>query len=357
MPLHPQQGLPPRSQEARDIAQADRLLIVAAAGLSISQDRPNNPYHNPSDFALHYPQLTKYGYRTAFDAMGLARDQSVPKGVKSAFTAKHFLNMRFRFPPTPGYTWLLDIANSFRQEDVFCWTSNVDGCFERAGFDRDRVYTSQGEMQHWQCADIQGCGHVWNCVEAMKDVDAASPEGILDDLNLATWSTCPKCGSKSTFPNLRGGDWFNHDPYATTAQRLVDWLDDCVARNLSVAVLEVGCGPNTPIVTSIPAAAFASALAASGGKAVYLRINPDPVTARYTQDPDVGVRYYRWRDSWTSLQPLAADVVALRSKDGDRLVEQRSTQHESVAQKANAQRATQWQKRYRDILLSLRTKR
>jgi hypothetical protein len=39
------------------IAGADRLLIVAAAGLSISVDAPNNPYHSTDDFTLHYPQV------------------------------------------------------------------------------------------------------------------------------------------------------------------------------------------------------------------------------------------------------------------------------------------------------------
>ena len=37
------------------LASADRLLIVAAAGLSISESLPNNPYHSPKDFLLHYP--------------------------------------------------------------------------------------------------------------------------------------------------------------------------------------------------------------------------------------------------------------------------------------------------------------
>lgn len=82
--------------EAVAIAGADRLLIVAAAGLSISDTLPNNPYHNASDFALHYPAVAEYGYRTSYDAMGLSRDQSVPREVRVAHMAEHFLNMRFR---------------------------------------------------------------------------------------------------------------------------------------------------------------------------------------------------------------------------------------------------------------------
>ena len=163
-----------QQQLLEGIGSADRLLIVAAAGLSISDDQPNNPYHDPKSFALHYPQLAKYGYRTSYQGMGLGSDDRVPTGVKKAYTARHFLNMRFNFPvrahvsrtigslmwvqPTRGYNWLLDLADTFDKPDVFCWTSNVDGCFERAGFDPDKIYTTQGEMNRYQCADARGCG-------------------------------------------------------------------------------------------------------------------------------------------------------------------------------------------------------
>ena len=46
---------------ATGIAASDRLLIVAAAGLSISDTLPNNVYHSADDFHRHYPQATKYG--------------------------------------------------------------------------------------------------------------------------------------------------------------------------------------------------------------------------------------------------------------------------------------------------------
>jgi len=86
---------------------------------------------------------------------------------------------------------------------------------------------------------------------------------------------CPKCGSTRVLPNLRGGDWFIHRPYEATQARLLRWMDDCLQKKLTVAILEVGVGANTPVVTRLPASAFASALAASGGAATYLRVNPD----------------------------------------------------------------------------------
>jgi len=345
----PKSNMQPLTQE---IASADRLLIVAAAGLSISQDLPNNPYHNPADFARHYPAVVKYGYRTGYDAMSLSGDEQVPKGIRLAFTARHFLNMRSNFPPTPAYTWLHQMASSFNEQDVFCWTSNVDGCFARAGFNPDRVYTCQGEMNKYQCADVGGCGHVWNCESQLQKVDAAAVDGVLHDCSEAEFTRCPKCGNNQTLPNLRGGDWFQHSPYLQTQERLLSWLDESVSKKLSVAVLEIGVGPNTPIVTSIPASAFASAVAASGAKVVYLRVNPDAPNKDQSK-PAESVSYHRWQESWSSLQGLVDDVVQLRA-NGQQIA---PTSEREAISAVDSRSAKHWQKRYTDVLKSLRTPR
>jgi O-acetyl-ADP-ribose deacetylase (regulator of RNase III)/NAD-dependent SIR2 family protein deacetylase len=294
---------------AMDIASADHLLIVAAAGLSISLDLPNNPYHSNSDFAHHYPLAARYGYRNGFEAMGLSADTRLPLGVRIAHTAKHFLNMRFRFPPTRGYAALRALASTFPAESVFVWTSNVDGCFERSGFERDRVYTTQGEMDKYQCTR---CGNVWQCEEQLRAIDEAAVDGVLTDPSLGL--TCTRCGAtfELLLPNLRGGDWFDHAPYDETSKRLSAWLDRLVATKASVAVIEVGVGPNTPVVTRIPACAFASAVASNGGRAAYVRINPDPPEGR-RENPSEKVSFHRFRETWVALEPLVEAVARVKS--------------------------------------------
>jgi len=348
------------SDEARAIADADYLLIVAAAGLSISDEMPNNPYHSAADFEHHYPTLASFGYRTCFEAMGLAGDSSVPPGVKLAFTARHFLNMRSNFPPTPGYEALRRVALSFAPDRVFCWTSNVDGCFERSGFDARHIYTSQGDMKRYQCA-APGCGHVWDVQEQLRAIDAAATDGVLTDLSLAP--ACTRCGAQwpQTRPNLRGGDWFIHRPYEAAAARLPDWLDHIVESRGSVAIIEVGVGPNTPIVTRIPACAFASAVQANGGRAVYLRINPDaPEGAR--ENPARGVAFSRWRQTWRALDPLAAQVAALRAAAAARTAPAPAAEAPAAVSAGESregprQDAATWQRRYHQILESLHTRR
>jgi len=346
------------------VASSDRLLIVAAAGLSISMDGSvSNPYHNAADFAKLYPTVAGYGYQTAYHAMGLAQDESVPAAVRVAFMARHFLNMREVFPPTAGYEMLRRLASTFAPRDVFAWTSNVDGCFERSGFDPDHVYTTQGEMNRLQCARA-GCDTVWNCVEQMHAIAAASVDGALTDMALVP--TCPRCGSRwpHVRPNLRGGDWFIHQPFTATSERLMAWLDECVQRRMSVTILEVGVGPNTPVVTRIPACAFASALQANSGRPTYLRFNPDPPEGP-RENPDESVPFYRWRQSWAALEPLVDQAVRARSSgsssssaasaSGERAGET-AEQEPSQAEEVDAE-AAMWQQRYRGLLLSLRTPR
>ena len=341
---------------AQEIAASDRLLIVAAAGLSIHDQEPNNPYHSAADFARHYPAATRYGYRTAYEAMSIDGDDRVPESVRLAHMAKHFLNMRFRFPPTPGYELLRRIAATFADEDVFCWTSNVDGCFERAGFAAERIYQCQGEMRRLQCPQ---CSNVWDCVEQLRAINAATnADGECTDLSLAP--DCPRCGSRwadgGVLPNLRGGDWFIHAPYEAAQARLLAWLDESVEQRRAVAILEIGVGRNTPIVTRVPACAFASALKANGGTPTYLRVNPDPPEGTRNEYPIEGVSFHRWRDTWAALAPLADAAVALRAAPpaaGERAP--RAAQTGGASQPRRE--AAQWQQRYREILLSLRTPR
>jgi hypothetical protein len=86
--------------------------------------------------------------------MGLHGDPRVPPEVKWGHLASHMRNMRWSFPPCGAYPALRRLlalsqeaegkdASTRDAKEYFVHTSNVDGCFERSGFDRARVYTPQ----------------------------------------------------------------------------------------------------------------------------------------------------------------------------------------------------------------------
>jgi len=113
----------------------------------------------------------------------------------------------------------------------------------------------------------------------------------------------------------------------------------------------VGVGPNTPVVTRIPACAFASAVRANGGSPTYVRINPDPPEGP-REYPDESVHFHRVRQPWTALLPLTEAVVARRTAG-----EAGAPAPPPSTADADPATAALWQQRYRELLLSLHTPR
>ena len=190
---------------------------------------------------------------------------------------------------------------------------------------------------------------------------------------MSVWCTTQHClAAPPILP--RGGDWFNHKPYEPTQQRLLEWLDGSVERKLKVAVVEVGVGGNTPVVTHIPAMAWASAVAAAGGHATYIRINPDLGAAQngrgsnrngHGQATTEGLTRFDWDAGWRALEPVAGAVVELRNKAASKATEAREPAPglrggETGLDGEGAGDATAvayQQQRYTSILHSLRTPR
>ena len=246
------------------IDDADAVLICAGAGMSVKEGEM--VYTNPNDFAHHYPFFTKWGYRTAYECMGLGRDQSVPATSKWAFHAKHMDNMRWKFTPNDGYKTLLELVNG---KNYFVLTSNVDGCFERSGFSKNRIYTPQGEWTYLQC--MKPCHHD-SVFKSRPYIDAILPniseDGAVPEELLPM---CPRCGTRM-FGNVRGGSWYLHHKYEEQNESLQRWMQSLANDGTSkVVVLEVGAGFNTPTVTRFPMESFVREL---GHRGRLIRINP-----------------------------------------------------------------------------------
>jgi len=263
--------IPDLSKAAAWLQEADAVLICAGAGMS--GNAGEMVYTNPSDFARYYPWLLQYGYLSCYECMGMFGDPNVPEAIKRTYMVAHAWNQRYKFAPNPSYEALLAPLQAMGK-DYFVFTSNVDGCFERAGFDAQRIYTPQGDWSFMQCERACTRNSYWKATAQLEELAPLAPH-----IPESSLPKCPKCG-RGALGSVRGGSWFTHAPYDEAQDRFLEWMqtqqEKAVSsssgrsRRFKLAILEVGAGFNTPIVTRLPMEQICRETA----EAVLVRINP-----------------------------------------------------------------------------------
>jgi len=253
------------------LSQADAVVICAGAGMSIGSPE-EALYTNPKAFSKHYPVLRRrFGFKTAGETMGLASDIHVPVRAKWGYWCRHYRNMRFRYPPNAGYGELLSLTSG---KETFVWTSNVDGCFERAGFDPKKIYTPQGDASLYQCIGTDGSGPC-SMDSVFPGFDELSRElvSFVDpksgEIPSSKVPLCSKCGG-DTFLNLRAGSWFLPTRHNAAGRAFEVWIEGLRESKKRIVILEVGAGFSTPTVTRFPMESLAYDLGAA-----LIRINPN----------------------------------------------------------------------------------
>ena len=186
-----------------------------------------------------------------------------------------FLN-RYTPAPKPVYRDLLELV---KDKDYFVLTTNVDHQFQKAGFDKHRLFYTQGDYGLWQCS--QPCHDktydnedvVRQMVEAqgyrVTEGGLELPDGAVPKMAVPTQLVprCPKCGQPMTM-NLRTDNTFVQDDGWYAAARRYDQF---VRRHRkgSVLYLELGVGMNTPGIIKYPF----WRMTADNPKAVYACVN------------------------------------------------------------------------------------
>ena len=142
-------------------------------------------------------------------------------------------------------------------------TTNVDHCFQKAGFDKHRLFYTQGDYGLFQCSEP--CHQeTYDNETVIREMVAAQgykigsdgelflPEGIVPKMTVPTELVprCPKCGRPMSM-NLRADGTFVEDEgWHIAAERYSDFLRR--HRNLKVLFLELGVGMNTPGIIKYP---------------------------------------------------------------------------------------------------------
>ena len=160
-----------------------------------------------------------------------------------AFWSRYIMCNRYDPVPTPLYEQLLSIV---RDRDYFVLTTNVDHCFQRAGFDKQRLFYAQGDYGLFQCSE-PCCQETWDNEELVRSMVAAQ-----QDLRILSVLVphCPHCGAPLTM-NLRADDTFVQDKgWYAAADRYQDFLRR--HNGMRVLFLELGVGGNTPVIIKYP---------------------------------------------------------------------------------------------------------
>jgi NAD-dependent SIR2 family protein deacetylase len=223
---------------ARIVAGADALLVTAGAGMGVDSGLPD--FRGDEGFWAAYPPFRALGLSFAelANPHWFEADPSLAWGFYG-----HRLGLYRTTQPHAGFEVLRRwVARA--KHGGFVFTSNVDGAFQRAGFDPERVVECHGSIHHMQCT--KGCGYgLREATGVDVEVDPSTFRAV------GTLPTCPGCGALLRPNILMFGDgaW---DPSRTFAQEssLEHWQKSLATRGARLCVVECGAGSAIPTVRS-----------------------------------------------------------------------------------------------------------
>lgn len=239
------------NQLRQALDRADAVLIGAGAGLSAAAGLT----YSGERFERYFADFQeRYGitdiYSGGFYPFGTPEEYW-------AWWSRHIFYNRYVDAPLPVYRQLLSLVEG---KDYFVLTTNVDHQFQKSGFDKHRLFYTQGDYGLWQCSK-PCCQKTYDNEEIVRQMvgqqrDLRVPGRLVPH--------CPVCGAPMTM-NLRFDDTFVQDAGWYAAQ---EHYADFVRRHRRgrVLYLELGVGMNTPGIIKYPFWRF-------------VRENPDAVYA------------------------------------------------------------------------------
>lgn len=236
------------------IDNADSVVIGAGAGLSASAGFT----YSGERFDKYFSDFSaKYGFKDMYTG-GFYPYSSLEEYW--AFWSRNIYVNRYTGAPEPVYDNLLEIVCN---KDYFVITTNVDHCFQKAGFDKYRLFCTQGDYGLFQCS-VPCHNKTYDNEEAVKLMLEQQKDGRIPSELVPK---CPVCGKPMSM-NLRCDDTFVEDEgWHMAAERYENFLNS--RKNQHILFIELGVGYNTPVIIKYP---FWQ-MTAKNPKAVYSCIN------------------------------------------------------------------------------------
>ena len=221
----------------QELDTADAVVIGAGAGLSASAGftYTGERFHQYfGDF------IAKYGFRDMYSGGFYSFDTLEEHW---AYWSRYIYINRYLDAPRPVYQDLLKLV---QHKEYFVLTTNVDHCFQKAGFDKKRLFYTQGDYGLWQCS--KPCHQRTYDNEAVIKKMVTEQRGRKVPRGLVPY--CPVCGAPMSM-NLRADDTFVEDAgWHEAARRYKDFLRRYKGRH--ILFLELGVGGNTPVIIKYP---------------------------------------------------------------------------------------------------------
>lgn len=211
---------------------ADGLLITAGAGMGVDSGLPD--FRGNDGLWQHYPALGRL--KKSFTS--IANPQAFKDHPKLAWGFYgHRLQLYRQTQPHAGFTLLKQFGEQLGH-GYFVFTSNVDGQFQKAGFDPDRIYECHGSIHFLQCSQ-SCCRRIWSADQLVPIVDNET------SMLVSPMPICPHCQALARPNILMFGDYgWLEQRYEQQLIRLRRWL----LHSSNPVVIEIGAGTAVPTV-------------------------------------------------------------------------------------------------------------
>ncbi|XME03629.1 SIR2 family NAD-dependent protein deacylase [Lachnospiraceae bacterium C1.1] len=244
-----------RVQNLKDtLSEIDTVIIGAGAGMSTA-----------AGFIYKGPRFEKYffDFQERFGIKEMYSGGFYPypqKEIFWAYWARYIYVNRYIDPPKDSYEKLYQLV---KDKDYFVITTNVDHCFQKAGFDKKRLFYTQGDYGLFQSVNPEikktydNEEWVMSAMEAqgfIKDANgvfiAPEDKNIKMEIPSEMIPKCPDDGSDMT-TNLRADDNFLEDEgWRRASAAYADFISR--HKDMNILYMELGVGGNTPVIIKYP---------------------------------------------------------------------------------------------------------
>ena len=221
----------------KEIQNADVIVIGAGAGLSTAAGFT----YSGERFERFFSDFeAKYGFHDMYSGGFFPFETQEEMW---AYWSRFIYCNRYMDVDNSTYKQLFELV---KDKDYFVITTNVDHQFQKAGFDKEKLFYTQGDYGLFQCSEP--------CHDQTYDNEAMVKDMIefQEDMKIPTEliPKCPKCGKPMTM-NLRSDDKFVEDEgWHRAAERYDDFLRKHEGQH--ILFLELGVGYNTPVIIKYP---------------------------------------------------------------------------------------------------------